>query len=76
MDVCKCTVPSRLGGTLNILRAASPLMRLVETTFSKKSIQIMFNKHYFMARSWGHETTTLRVKGDIEDVSSELDNGG
>ncbi|GFS52552.1 protein polybromo-1 [Trichonephila clavipes] len=23
----------------------------------------------------GHETTPLRVKGDIEDVSSELDNG-
>ncbi|GFU88208.1 uncharacterized protein TNCV_846011 [Trichonephila clavipes] len=24
----------------------------------------------------GHETTSLRVKGDIEDVSSELDNTG
>ncbi|GFU52713.1 uncharacterized protein TNCV_2454261 [Trichonephila clavipes] len=30
MDVCKCTVPSRQGGTLNNRRAACPLFRLVE----------------------------------------------
>ncbi|GFX83489.1 uncharacterized protein TNCV_324381 [Trichonephila clavipes] len=30
MDVCKCIVLSRHGGTLNSRRAASPLMRLVE----------------------------------------------
>ncbi|GFW46938.1 hypothetical protein TNCV_2982941 [Trichonephila clavipes] len=30
MDVCKCIVPSRYGGTLNNLRAPSPLVRLVE----------------------------------------------
>ncbi|GFT79574.1 hypothetical protein TNCV_3177351 [Trichonephila clavipes] len=30
MDVCKCIVPSRHGGTLNCRRAASPLERLVE----------------------------------------------
>ncbi|GFU52914.1 uncharacterized protein TNCV_1142211 [Trichonephila clavipes] len=30
MVVCKCTVPSRHGGTLNSRRAASPLVRLVE----------------------------------------------
>ncbi|GFY35210.1 hypothetical protein TNCV_5045841 [Trichonephila clavipes] len=30
MHVCKCIVPSRHGGTLNSLRAASPLVRLVE----------------------------------------------
>ncbi|GFV56396.1 uncharacterized protein TNCV_855491 [Trichonephila clavipes] len=30
MDVCKCIVPSRQGGTLNSRRAASPLVRLVE----------------------------------------------
>ncbi|GFS86101.1 hypothetical protein TNCV_1583471 [Trichonephila clavipes] len=30
MDVCKCIVPLRHGGTLNSRRAASPLMRLVE----------------------------------------------
>ncbi|GFW96183.1 transposable element Tcb1 transposase [Trichonephila clavipes] len=29
MDVCKCTVSSRHGGTLNSRRAASPLVRLV-----------------------------------------------
>ncbi|GFV49662.1 hypothetical protein TNCV_1959701 [Trichonephila clavipes] len=28
--VCKCTVPSRHGGTLNSRRAASALVRLVE----------------------------------------------
>ncbi|GFW99671.1 cullin-4A [Trichonephila clavipes] len=30
MDVCKCIVPSRHGGTLNSRRAASLLVRLVE----------------------------------------------
>ncbi|GFV70942.1 uncharacterized protein TNCV_4164891 [Trichonephila clavipes] len=29
MDVCKCIVPSRHGGTLKSRRAASPLVRLV-----------------------------------------------
>ncbi|GFY02864.1 hypothetical protein TNCV_3507441 [Trichonephila clavipes] len=29
MDVCKCIVPSRQGGTLSSCRAASPLVRLV-----------------------------------------------
>ncbi|GFV48182.1 uncharacterized protein TNCV_3554611 [Trichonephila clavipes] len=30
MDVCKCIVPSRQGGTLSSRRAASPLVRVVE----------------------------------------------
>ncbi|GFY35299.1 uncharacterized protein TNCV_796551 [Trichonephila clavipes] len=30
MDVCKCAVPLRHGGTLNSRRAASPRVRLVE----------------------------------------------
>ncbi|GFW80964.1 uncharacterized protein TNCV_3780431 [Trichonephila clavipes] len=30
MDVCKCKVPSRLGGTLNSRRVISSLVRLVE----------------------------------------------
>ncbi|GFX70194.1 uncharacterized protein TNCV_4616321 [Trichonephila clavipes] len=30
MDACKCVVYSRHGGTLNNLRATSPLVRLVE----------------------------------------------
>ncbi|GFX10494.1 hypothetical protein TNCV_2583161 [Trichonephila clavipes] len=30
MNVCKCIVPSRHGGTLNIHQASSPLVRLVE----------------------------------------------
>ncbi|GFX15175.1 hypothetical protein TNCV_2708801 [Trichonephila clavipes] len=30
MDVCKCIVPLRLGGTLNSRRASSPLVWLVE----------------------------------------------
>ncbi|GFW23221.1 uncharacterized protein TNCV_3803211 [Trichonephila clavipes] len=30
MDVCKCIVPSRQGGTLNSRGAASPLVRLVK----------------------------------------------
>ncbi|GFV74081.1 hypothetical protein TNCV_4509881 [Trichonephila clavipes] len=31
MDVCKCIVASRHGGILNSRRAASPLVRLVES---------------------------------------------
>ncbi|GFX72175.1 uncharacterized protein TNCV_1954511 [Trichonephila clavipes] len=30
MDVCKCIVPARHGGTLNSRRVTSPLVRLVE----------------------------------------------
>ncbi|GFW94566.1 uncharacterized protein TNCV_4246071 [Trichonephila clavipes] len=30
MDVCKCIVPARHGGTLNSRRAANPLVKLVE----------------------------------------------
>ncbi|GFT30988.1 hypothetical protein TNCV_1683541 [Trichonephila clavipes] len=30
MDVCKCTVPLRHGGTLNSRRSTSPLVRLME----------------------------------------------
>ncbi|GFW41612.1 uncharacterized protein TNCV_4035281 [Trichonephila clavipes] len=30
MDVCKCIVPSRNGGTLNSRQATSPLVRLAE----------------------------------------------
>ncbi|GFY01209.1 hypothetical protein TNCV_5076761 [Trichonephila clavipes] len=37
-------------------------LRLINTPNERRLVQ-------------GHETTPLRVKGDIEDVSSELDNG-
>ncbi|GFW54526.1 uncharacterized protein TNCV_2232001 [Trichonephila clavipes] len=30
MDVCKCIVPLRQGGTINSRRAANPLVKLVE----------------------------------------------
>ncbi|GFV59997.1 hypothetical protein TNCV_1401051 [Trichonephila clavipes] len=39
-------------------------VRLINTT----------NEHYSITR--GHETTALRVQGDIKDVSTELYNGG
>ncbi|GFX59473.1 hypothetical protein TNCV_2342091 [Trichonephila clavipes] len=35
MDVCKCTLPSRHGGTLNSRRAASPLMRSEASDYSQ-----------------------------------------
>ncbi|GFW19897.1 hypothetical protein TNCV_3562001 [Trichonephila clavipes] len=35
MDVCKCIVPLRHGGTLNSRRAASPLVWLVEGSMPK-----------------------------------------
>ncbi|GFX55794.1 uncharacterized protein TNCV_3428651 [Trichonephila clavipes] len=38
-------------------------VRLINTTNDRRILQ-------------GRETAPLRVKGDIEDVSSELDNGG
>ncbi|GFU41411.1 uncharacterized protein TNCV_2171661 [Trichonephila clavipes] len=37
MDVCKCIVPSRYGGTLNSRRTASPLVRLVEGKWGKRA---------------------------------------
>ncbi|GFW50605.1 hypothetical protein TNCV_2889071 [Trichonephila clavipes] len=37
-------------------------VRLINTTNERRLVQ-------------GNETTLLKVKGDIEDVSSELDNG-
>ncbi|PRD23980.1 UNVERIFIED_CONTAM: hypothetical protein NCL1_44958 [Trichonephila clavipes] len=39
------------------------LVRLINTTNEWRLVQ-------------GHETTPLRMKGDIEDVYGELDNGG
>ncbi|GFS67527.1 hypothetical protein TNCV_1419981 [Trichonephila clavipes] len=37
IDVCKCIVPSRHGGTLNSRRAANPHLRLVEEEESWKT---------------------------------------
>ncbi|GFW21999.1 hypothetical protein TNCV_4822811 [Trichonephila clavipes] len=37
MDVSKCIVPSRHGGTLNSRRAASPFLRLVEEKEKRKA---------------------------------------
>ncbi|GFU24490.1 hypothetical protein TNCV_2264501 [Trichonephila clavipes] len=82
MDACKFIVPSRYGGTLNSRRAASPLVRLVEgeerwEAFDPptgcSSSKLGWNR---AKTSWRHGTTPLRVKEDIEDVSSELGNGG
>ncbi|GFX02611.1 uncharacterized protein TNCV_728651 [Trichonephila clavipes] len=44
------------------LQGMKLLVRLINATNERRVVQ-------------GHETTPLRVKGDIEDVSSELDNG-
>ncbi|GFU06740.1 retrovirus-related Pol polyprotein from transposon 17.6 [Trichonephila clavipes] len=44
------------------LQETKLLVRLINTTDERKLVQV-------------HETTPLKVKGDIEDVSSELDNG-
>ncbi|GFX65574.1 hypothetical protein TNCV_5083101 [Trichonephila clavipes] len=51
-------------------------------TFSsyKNEVARMTDQHYrrtdTSSGTLGHEATPLRVKGDIEDVSSELDDGG
>ncbi|GFX54209.1 hypothetical protein TNCV_2338431 [Trichonephila clavipes] len=50
----------------NILRYA-PVVTLLSSIMELMTI--------VLDKIMGHETTPLRVKGDIEDVSSELDNG-
>ncbi|GFY00756.1 hypothetical protein TNCV_2141481 [Trichonephila clavipes] len=90
MDVCKCVLSLRHEGTINTRRAASPLVRLVEeeerweTSDQPQGVlpqnwETMLPVRLINATNeWrlvqGHETP-LRVKGDIEDVSSELEKG-
>ncbi|GFX07608.1 hypothetical protein TNCV_4158781 [Trichonephila clavipes] len=50
MDVCKCIIPERHGGTLNSRQAASPLVRLVEKKERWKASKLGWNR----AKSYCH----------------------
>ncbi|PRD23882.1 UNVERIFIED_CONTAM: hypothetical protein NCL1_45210 [Trichonephila clavipes] len=50
MDVCKCLVPSRHGGTLNSCRATSPLVRLVA---EKKRWEAPDHPQSVLPQNWG-----------------------
>ncbi|GFX54032.1 hypothetical protein TNCV_2336681 [Trichonephila clavipes] len=49
--------------------------KLGDVVSHKKKLPVrLINEHY--SRTRGHESTPLRVQGDIEDISAELDNEG
>ncbi|GFX03703.1 uncharacterized protein TNCV_2112751 [Trichonephila clavipes] len=50
MDVCKCIVPSRHGGTLNSRRAASPLVWLVE---GEERLEASGHSQSVLPLNWG-----------------------
>ncbi|GFX34600.1 uncharacterized protein TNCV_3658381 [Trichonephila clavipes] len=50
MDVCKCIVPLRHGGTLNSRRASSPLVGLVE---EEERWEVSDNPQSVLPLNWG-----------------------
>ncbi|GFW09833.1 uncharacterized protein TNCV_4251621 [Trichonephila clavipes] len=50
MDVCKCTVPLRHGGTLNSHRAASSVVWLVER---EEKLEAPGHPQGFLPLNWG-----------------------
>ncbi|GFX26721.1 uncharacterized protein TNCV_1838941 [Trichonephila clavipes] len=58
MDVCKCIVPSRHGGTLNSRRAASPLVRLAE---GEGRWEAPSNSHGVLNQNWGETELNCSV---------------
>ncbi|GFX06589.1 uncharacterized protein TNCV_3018231 [Trichonephila clavipes] len=49
MDICKCIVPLRYGGTINSRQAASPLGRLVE---GKKRWEASVHSEDVLPKNW------------------------
>ncbi|GFS73837.1 uncharacterized protein TNCV_1458671 [Trichonephila clavipes] len=69
MDVCKCIVPLRHGGTLNYRRAASPLMWLVE---GEERWEAPGHPQGFLPLNWGgteqnHTATCVVLKAKAND---------
>ncbi|GFV72520.1 hypothetical protein TNCV_2763841 [Trichonephila clavipes] len=58
MDVCKCIVPVRHGGTRNIHPAASPLVRLVE------------GEERFPCLNWGGGVAIYHLFGEFRRANS------
>ncbi|GFW55904.1 cullin-4A [Trichonephila clavipes] len=69
MDVCKCIVPLRHGGTLNSRRAASPLVRLGE---AEERWEAPDPFHGVLPQNWGEtelnsSVTCMVLKGTAND---------
>ncbi|GFS48874.1 uncharacterized protein TNCV_293231 [Trichonephila clavipes] len=62
MDVCKCIVLSRHGGTLNNLQAASPRMRLVE---GKERRETPDHLQGVLSQNWGGTKQNHNVTGMV-----------
>ncbi|GFX41275.1 uncharacterized protein TNCV_2219731 [Trichonephila clavipes] len=58
MDVCKCIVLARQGGTLNSRRAASPLMRLVEV---EERLEAPDHPQGVLPQNWGETERNCSV---------------
>ncbi|GFV25899.1 hypothetical protein TNCV_3868661 [Trichonephila clavipes] len=69
MDVCKCIVPLRHGGTLNSRRAASPLVWLVEGVERWEAPD-----HPQMSLKFGVETSQIVLSpgSDARQICREL----
>ncbi|GFV31562.1 transposable element Tcb1 transposase [Trichonephila clavipes] len=68
-DVCKCTVPSRQGGTLNSRRVASPLVRLVKGEAMWEALDY---SQGVLPQNWGgaeqnHAVTCMVLKATTND---------
>ncbi|GFU39809.1 hypothetical protein TNCV_1949881 [Trichonephila clavipes] len=72
MDVCKCIVPSRHGGTLNSRRAVSTLVRLVEgvtwweTTENRQGVPLKIGvetNQIVLSPAWGSKLRITTVSG-------------
>ncbi|GFV23078.1 uncharacterized protein TNCV_5101731 [Trichonephila clavipes] len=69
MDVCKCIVPLRHGGTLNSRRAASPPMWLVE---GDERWEASAHPQDFLPLNWGvteqnRNVTCMTLKAKAND---------
>ncbi|GFY16621.1 uncharacterized protein TNCV_2787471 [Trichonephila clavipes] len=69
MDVCKCIVPLRHGGTLNSRRAASPLMMLGEGEERRETSD---HPQSIFSLNWGgtdpnHTVTCMVLKAKAND---------
>ncbi|GFX41471.1 hypothetical protein TNCV_3490111 [Trichonephila clavipes] len=66
MNVCKCIVPSRHGGSLNSRRAASPLVSLVEGGREVSGLKI------FGWKRQNHTVTCMVLKAKANDRRKTL----
>ncbi|GFV27256.1 hypothetical protein TNCV_3459511 [Trichonephila clavipes] len=70
MDICKCIVPARHGGTLNSRRAASPLVRLVAGDERVKTCPRGYSQ-FQRDRSIDRPSIWCTKYGDVGDISRD-----